>query len=73
MYFKAKSEKREFHNWRDIAQMLTANGHKLYFYTQYNAEKHRNDIEIDFLISNNNSGIIRSLSERADKGYLSAL
>lgn len=36
-----------------IAQMLTANGHKLYFYTQYNAEKHRNDIEIDFLLSNN--------------------
>lgn len=36
-----------------IAQMLTANGHRLYFYTQYNAEKHRNDIEIDFLISNN--------------------
>jgi len=36
-----------------IAQMLTANGHKLYFYTQYNIEKHRNDIEIDFLISNN--------------------
>ena len=36
-----------------IAQMLTANGHKLYFYTHYNAEKHRNDIEIDFIISNN--------------------
>ena len=36
-----------------IAQMLTANGHKLYFYTQHNAEKHRNDIEIDFIISNN--------------------
>lgn len=36
-----------------IAQMLTANGHKLYFYTHYNTEKHRNDIEIDFLISNN--------------------
>ena len=36
-----------------IAQMLTANGHKLYFYTHYNPEKHRNDIEIDFLISNN--------------------
>ena len=35
------------------AQMLTANGHKLYFYTHYNNEKHRNDIEIDFLISNN--------------------
>ena len=27
-----------------IAQMLTANGHKLYFYTHYNDEKHRNDI-----------------------------
>lgn len=36
-----------------IAQMLTANGHKLYFYTSYNAEKHRNDIEIDFLLANN--------------------
>ena len=35
-----------------IAQMLVANGHKLYFYTHYNEEKHRNDIEIDFLISN---------------------
>ena len=36
-----------------IAQMLTACGHKLYFYTRYSEEKHRNDIEIDFLISNN--------------------
>ena len=36
-----------------IAQMLTARGHKLYFYTRYSEEKHRNDIEIDFLISNN--------------------
>ncbi|MBR4750710.1 MAG: ATP-binding protein [Thermoguttaceae bacterium] len=36
-----------------IAQALTANGHKLYFYTHYNPDKHRNDIEIDFLISNN--------------------
>jgi len=36
-----------------IAQMLTANGHKLYFYTHYSEEKHRNDIEIDFLVSNN--------------------
>lgn len=36
-----------------IAQMLTANGHKLYFYTSYNEEKHRNDIEIDFILSNN--------------------
>ena len=36
-----------------IAQMLTANGHRLFFYTQYNEEKKRNDIEIDFIISNN--------------------
>lgn len=36
-----------------IAQMLVANGHKLYFYTHYSKEKHRNDIEIDFIISNN--------------------
>lgn len=36
-----------------IAQMLTANGHRLFFYTHYNEEKRRNDIEIDFIISNN--------------------
>ena len=36
-----------------IAQMLVANGHRLYFYTHYSEEKHRNDIEIDFIISNN--------------------
>lgn len=38
-----------------IAQMLTANGHKLYFYTKYNGQKHRNDIEIDFLLSKTSS------------------
>ena len=36
-----------------ISQMLVANGYRLFFYTRYNEEKHRNDIEIDFLISNN--------------------
>ena len=36
-----------------IAQMLVANGHRLFFYTHYNNEKRRNDIEIDFIISNN--------------------
>ena len=35
-----------------IAQCLTANGYRLFFFTRYNEEKHRNDIEIDFLISN---------------------
>lgn len=34
-----------------ISQMLKSNGHRLFFYTEYNQEKHRNDIEIDFLIS----------------------
>ena len=33
--------------------MLVANGHRLFFYTHYSEEKHRNDIEIDFIISNN--------------------
>lgn len=36
-----------------VAQMLVSAGHKLYFYTHYNKEKKRNDIEIDFLLSNN--------------------
>ena len=36
-----------------IAQMLAANNHRLFFYTHYNEEKKRNDIEIDFIISNN--------------------
>ena len=36
-----------------IAQMLAANNHRLFFYTHYNEKKKRNDIEIDFIISNN--------------------
>ena len=35
-----------------VAQELVSMGHKLFFYTHYNKEKNRNDIEIDFLISN---------------------
>ena len=35
-----------------ISQIITASGRKLYFYTRYSEEKHRNDIEIDFIISN---------------------
>lgn len=35
-----------------IAQTLVSNGYDPYFYVHYNKEKHRNDIEIDFLISN---------------------
>lgn len=35
-----------------IAQMIVSKGKALYFYTKYNDEKHRNDIEIDFMLSN---------------------
>lgn len=35
-----------------VMQALVCNGYKPFFYTHYNTEKHRNDIEIDFLISN---------------------
>ena len=35
-----------------IAQCLVASGHKLFFYTHYDVESKRNDIEIDFLLSN---------------------
>lgn len=35
-----------------IAQMITAKDKKLYFYSRYNRDTHRNDIEIDFLLSN---------------------
>lgn len=34
-----------------VAQMLTCAGHPLYFYAHYNPAMHRNDIEIDFLLS----------------------
>lgn len=35
-----------------IFQMLVAGGHEPFFYVHYNKEKHRNDMEIDFIISN---------------------
>ncbi len=35
-----------------IAQQLVANGHRLFFYNHYNEQLHRNDMEIDFLLSN---------------------
>ena len=35
-----------------VAQCLVAAGYSLYFFTRYSAEKHRNDIEIDFIVSN---------------------
>ncbi|MBQ6676764.1 MAG: ATP-binding protein [Clostridia bacterium] len=35
-----------------ISQIIASKGKKLYFYTRYSEEKHRNDVEIDFLLSN---------------------
>ena len=35
-----------------ISQIIASKGNRLYFYTRYSEEKHRNDIEIDFLLSN---------------------
>lgn len=35
-----------------IAQMLSALGKKLFFYTEYDQKNHRNTLEIDFLLSN---------------------
>ena len=34
-----------------IAQTLISKGHNLYFYSHYSEEKHRNDIEVDFIIN----------------------
>lgn len=56
-----------------IAQMLTALGKKLYFYTRYDRDKHRNDIEIDFLLSNEskNNYKIYPLEVKSSKNYSS--
>ena len=54
-----------------IAQMITAAGKKLYFYTRYNEEKHRNDIEIDFLLSNDSkvNYRINPIEVKSSKNY----
>lgn len=54
-----------------IAQMIAAMGRKLYFYTRYNEEKHRNDIEIDFLLSNESKTNFRvyPLEVKSSKNY----
>ena len=51
--------------------MLTALGRKLYFYTQYNPQKHRNDIEIDFLLSNESKTNfkVHPLEVKSSKNY----
>ena len=54
-----------------IAQMLRANGKKLFYFTRFNKEKHRNDIEIDFLISNESKTNfrIRPIEVKSSKNY----
>ncbi len=54
-----------------ISQMIAAKGKKLYFYTRYNEEKHRNDIEIDFLLSNESKTSFRvfPVEVKSSKNY----
>lgn len=54
-----------------ISQMITAKGRKLYFYTKYSEEKHRNDIEIDFLLSNESKTNFRvfPIEVKSSKNY----
>lgn len=53
-----------------IAQILTANGHKLFFYNHYSKEEKRNDIEVDFLISQNTPfGKITAIEVKSSKNY----
>ena len=54
-----------------IAQMIVAKGKKLYFYTHYSNEKHRNDIEIDFLVSNESKTQIKvfPIEVKSSKNY----
>lgn len=54
-----------------IAQMLVAKGKKLFFYTRYSEEKHRNDMEIDFLTSNESKTNLRviPIEVKSSKNY----
>mgnify|MGYP004447348399 CR=1 FL=1 len=57
-----------------ISQMIVAMDKKLFFYTKYNDEKHRNDIEIDFLISNESkvNFKINPIEVKSSKNYKTA-
>lgn len=51
-----------------IAQMIATKGFPLYFYTRYSPEKHRNDIEIDFLLSNESKTKLRIMPIEVKSG-----
>lgn len=54
-----------------IAQMIVSMGRRLYFYNHFSPEKKRNDIEIDFLISNRNQtrAKIYPIEVKSSKNY----
>lgn len=54
-----------------ISQMIVSSGRKLYFYTHYSNEMHRNDIEVDFLISNESKTNIKvfPIEVKSSKNY----
>lgn len=56
-----------------IAQTLVSQGKKLFFYTHYSLEKHHNDIEIDFLSSNESKTncLIYPIEVKSSKNYTS--
>jgi hypothetical protein len=56
-----------------IAQMIVSMNKKLYFYSHYSIEKHRDDIEIDFMISNDNKTNLKviPIEVKSSKNYTS--
>ena len=54
-----------------VAQILRSNGNDLYFYTHYSEQLHKNDIEIDFLLSNKSKTNLKvyPLEVKSSKNY----
>lgn len=54
-----------------IAQMLVAKGRSLYFYSHYSEALHRDDMEIDFLLSNDSKTDVKvlPLEVKSSKNY----
>lgn len=54
-----------------VSQMLACKNNDLYFYTHYSEKKHRNDIEIDFLLSNKSKTNLKiyPLEVKSSKNY----
>ena len=54
-----------------IAQMIASKGKKLFFYSRYCKETHKNDIEIDFMLSNESKTNIKvfPIEVKSSKNY----